>query len=122
MQAQHHGFPQSTLEDLDQAFRSEEVAAANSEFGLDDTDDFRADQLAAVIRHWASRNAINIQLGVDVDGGDSYLIPIPEGIQRTPITLWIHNNNAEELDAASMSHYSAMAPLPPATVDPVNLD
>jgi len=100
MQAQHHGFPQSTLEDLDQAFRSEEVAAANSEFGLDDTDDFRADQLAAVIRHWASRNAINIQLGVDVDGGDSYLIPIPEGIQSTPITLWIHNNNAEELDAA----------------------
>jgi len=121
MEAQHPGLPQPTLEDLDQAFRSEEVAAANSEFGLDNTDNFRADQLAAVIRHWASRNAINIQLGVDVDGGDSYLIPIPAGIQSTPITLWIHNNNAEELDGASMSHYSAMAPLPPATVDPEEL-
>jgi len=38
------------------------------------------------------------------------------------ITLWIHNNKAEELDEVLTGYYSAMAPLPPATVDLVNLD
>ncbi|SPO04676.1 uncharacterized protein DNG_07361 [Cephalotrichum gorgonifer] len=100
-----------TMFELDGIFRSPTLAATNAEFGLANRNNFTIDQLAAVIGLWGADRGLNIQLAVELDGAEPFVVPAPAH-PGLPVVLWIHNDNAVGLGIAPVAHYSGIEPIP----------
>ena len=116
MRAQYPELPQPTLQDLREVFHSPEFTEHAAAFGLDNTNNFTADQVGAVTHFWADTyHDLNIQLGYLSEGRGPDLVPTPGSDQNERIVLWIHNDNAQDgaeqegLNAEGvMNHYSGL--------------
>lgn len=99
-----------------------EMIALNAKHGWDNRDNFFDEQLACALRVWGRIEGLDhlkLQLGVIVEGaefayiiGDDKFLPVyseaeMEG-QRKFTTVWIHNDNAQELFGGRMNHYSGL--------------
>lgn len=115
---------QMTQSEFWRAYDSQEMQAFNSRSKRQNRGNFHDDQLARVLCIWGrdhGRN--NLQLGVIVEGvsnayimgDDDKLVFVSSGEdmenERDFATVWIHNDNAQDLHEARINHYSGITVL-----------
>ncbi|KAK7711981.1 hypothetical protein SLS64_005252 [Diaporthe eres] len=111
---------QLTQSEFWRAYDSQEMQDFNKGSGYTNRDNFYDDQLAAVLRIWGRHHGRdNLQLGLITEGSENVFVIGDEKFevvssvedmekQRDFTTVWIHNDNMQQLRAALMNHYSGI--------------
>jgi len=103
MEALYPCVPRPTVDDLLTVFHSPEFVEWAEPFGLDNPNNFTADQVGAVLRLWGIYNSLSLRLGYVV-GEEAFLLPH----DGDAIIVWIHNDNGEA--SWGVGHWSGMMP------------
>lgn len=99
-----------------------EMLAFNARHGWGNRDNFFDEQLACALRVWGRHEGLDLklQLGVIAEGAefayiigkDDKFLPVLSQAdmkgEREFTTVWIHNDNAQELFGGRMNHYSGL--------------
>lgn len=72
MEAMYPDLPCPTLDDLTTVFSSPEYVELAKPFGLNNPNNFSADQVGAVLRLWGLHNSLSLRLGYVVKERHSY--------------------------------------------------
>lgn len=118
MRAQHGSLGVPTIDELDGLLQHPDIrdfVVTSQASSLDATQNFRADQLAAVLLHWGRGRPtpLNLCLGLVVENEPPFVVPTSTSDRPDVIMVWIHNNGAgssDEDDPAIMGHYSGLRP------------
>lgn len=108
LKAQMPDLPVPTVQDLLDTYNGSEMATRNAASGLTNTDYFGADQVAGTLYEWALLQGVNIQLGCLIDRGTPLLLSTQTSDADNVRVLWIHNDNASELDEKLGNHFSGL--------------
>lgn len=103
MEAMYPDLTCPTLDDLTTVFSSKEYVELAKPFGLNNPNNFSADQVGAVLRLWGLHNSLSLRLGYVVRG-EAFLLP-QDGDANI---VWIHNDNGEA--SRGIGHWSGMMP------------
>ncbi|KAI9712889.1 MAG: hypothetical protein M1812_006758 [Candelaria pacifica] len=110
MRAMHGSLPCPTIEELQKIASSPTFVQHCKDFGMDNQNDFSADQIGAVLYTWGQRRGLNLRLAYIPKGRYPRLIPHPND-QPTQV-VWIYNDgyNLTGIEGA-IGHYSGMHPV-----------
>ncbi|KAI7778743.1 hypothetical protein LA080_001810 [Diaporthe eres] len=111
---------QITQSEFWRAYDSQEMQDFNRQNGWRNRGNFYDDQLAGVLRIWGRNHGRdNLQLGLITEGSEDVfiigdekfeIISSMEDMERQSdfTTVWIHNDNAQQLHGGPMNHYSGI--------------
>ncbi|KAK4039223.1 hypothetical protein C8A01DRAFT_36782 [Parachaetomium inaequale] len=116
MTAQHSSLGIPTIDELDRLLSHPEIRdfiTTSLDSSLDTTQNFRGDQLAAVMYLWGKgrRVPLNLRLGLVIERQDPFLFPTATDDQPDVVIVWIHNNGLDDGNdngLAVMGHYSGL--------------
>lgn len=90
MWAQWPTLPQPSRDDLIAIFQRQSVEFALV-FGMENTDNFSVDQVAAVLYAWGRERGLNLRLGYLEDGATPLLVSHPHEDEDVRV-VWVHND------------------------------
>lgn len=111
---------QMTQSEFWRAYDSQEMQDFNRQCGWRNRGNFYDDQLAGVLRIWGRNHGRdNLQLGLITEGSEDVfiigdekfeIVSSVEDMERQSdfTTVWIHNDNAQQLHGGPMNHYSGI--------------
>lgn len=116
MRKQHPNLQQPTTTEIQKILDEPEFLQAAQATGMTNTNNFSADQGAALLHYWGRQQGLHLQLGYIAEGEEPLLVPVPDGEGERHI-LWIHNDNAQSRlteqgfePEGTLNHWSALRP------------
>lgn len=112
MAAMHPHLPRPTTDDLLEILNSEEFQQHQSDFNLDNSNNFFIDQVGAILQFWANTyHDLALQVGSIIEGQPPMLVPF-EG-PEIPLIIWIHNapvRTSSSKMVGDLRHFSGVKP------------